>query len=116
MPRAPRTPDQAFVATLSTLSRRHPQIEGLVFWHDPSLGGTGWPDTPSQDLDPEEIPWFVEGLLPEGFAVLWRLISLPATPALPAALHLYLWEDKAPPPPDEPASRLVLETGQWPPA
>lgn len=114
MPRAPRTPAETFVATLATLARRHPQIDGLVFWHDPAQGGTGWPDTPSQDLDPEEIPFFAEGLLPEGMRLAWRLVSLAAEPAQPLALHLYVAEDDGPPPPDETAAWHVLDTGFWP--
>lgn len=106
MTRAPRTPAEAFVATLASLARRHPQIDGLVFWHD----GTGWPETPSQDLDPEEIPFFAEGLVDEGFHLHWRLAG---TAEAPGPLLLFVSEDPAaaPPAPGQPA----LAGGRWPP-
>lgn len=106
MARAPRTPEQDFTAALAAIARKHPQIDGLVWWEQ-----DGWPDAPSQDLDAEEIPFFAEGLLHEGFRIDWRLTG-PAE--RPAELHLFIWEDPGPPPPEP--SGPVLARGHWPPA
>lgn len=110
MTRAPSTPAETFVSTLATLARRHPQIDGLVWWEQ-----DGWPDAPSQDLDAEEIPFFAEGLLAEGFRLEWRL-SAPTGSAAdrPDTLHLFVWEEPAPPPPPA-APGTTLAAGRWPP-
>ncbi len=105
-PAPPPTPDETFVAPLAALARRRPEIEGLVFWAQ-----DGWDDAPTEVLDSEEIAFYAEGLLPEGFAVHWRILALPGDTA-PDHIRLYIAEDGRPAP-DLPGW-TVLSAASWP--
>ena len=64
------TPVEAFLAPLARIARKHPEIEGLVFW-----GGEGWDPAPSEALEAEEIAFYAEGLLLDGFHMDWALVA-----------------------------------------
>lgn len=103
------TPAQAFLAPLASLAAKHPAIEALVFWHGPQ----GWPADPAEELEAEEIAFYAEGLLDEGFRLHWRVLAHAAAPDRPEHIRLYLWEDEAPPPPDVGTPWQVTARGQW---
>ncbi|MFM7333536.1 MAG: hypothetical protein ACKO2N_16780 [Tabrizicola sp.] len=102
------TPIEAFLAPLAKIARKHRDIEGMVFWGD----AEGWPDSPSEALEAEEIAFYAEGLLLDGFRMDWTLVA----DATGEADHLRLcfWQDGAPPPALRPGWTAV-ETGRWVP-
>jgi hypothetical protein len=102
------TPIELFHAPLVRLARQHPEIEGLVFWGGPD----GWNPTPSEALEAEEIAFYSEGLLLDGFSMHWTLVALPETPDLPDNFRLEFWQDDTPPPPS-PAGWVTLTQGRW---
>lgn len=102
------TPAEAFLAPLAALAQKMPDIEGVVFW---SQGG--WADDPTEVLESEEIAFYAEGLIPEGFAITWRIVALPGDDT-PDHIRLYIAED-GPPPPAETADWTVLSTASWTP-
>jgi hypothetical protein len=99
------TPIEAFLAPLARLARKHPEIEGLVFWG----GAEGWSDSPSAALEAEEIAFYAEGLLIEGFHMDWALVG---DAEGPDHLRLCFWQDGPPPLAALPGWTL-LELGRW---
>jgi hypothetical protein len=104
--KADPTPIEAFLAPLARITRKHPHIEGLVFWG----GAGGWDPTPSEALEPEEITFYAEGLLIDGFHMDWSLVV--ETGEEPGHLRLCFWQDGDPPPPLASGWR-ALEQGRW---
>ena len=99
------TPVEAFLVPLTRITRKHRDIEGLVFW-----GGEGWGDSPSEALEAEEVVFYAEGLLLDGFHMDWTLVADDTGAA--DHLRLCFWQDGSPPP----ALRTgwtALETGRW---
>ncbi|MBK6466211.1 MAG: hypothetical protein IPL38_14285 [Rhodobacter sp.] len=88
------SPVQAFLEPLARLALRDPMIEALVFWES-----GGWPSAPAEALEAEEIAFYAEGLLEEGFRLDWRIHARPDAPDRADHVRLYLWEDGAAPPP-----------------
>ena len=103
------TPIQAFLAPLEKLAAKHPLIEAQVYWES-----SGWPVESAEALEAEEIAFYAEGLLEEGFHLDWRILALPATPDQPDHVQLYLWEEGAAPPPAPAADLPLLGRGLWP--
>lgn len=101
------TPVEAFLAPLARIARKHPDIEGLVFWG----GLEGWGPSPSEALEAEEIAFYAEGLLIDGFRMDWALV---ADGEAPDHLRLCFWEEGEAPPPVA-APWRVLESGRWAP-
>ena len=101
------TPVEAFLAPLAKLARKHRDIEGLVFWG----GAAGWDASPSEALEAEEITFYAEGLLIDGFQMDWALVGEGE-----AADHLRLcfWQEGGPPPPVA-APWRSMEGGRWTP-
>ena len=105
----PPTPEESFVAPLAALARRRPEIEGLVFWAQ-----DGWDEAPTEVLDSEEIAFYAEGLLDEGFRLDWRILAAADAPTRPDHVQLWLWEEGAAPPPPPAEGWVVLDRGLWP--
>ena len=98
------TPIEAFLAPLARIARKHRDIEGLVFW-----GGQSWDPSPSEALDAEEIAFYAEGLLIDGFKMHWALV---AEGDAPDHLRLCFWQEGETPPPVQLPWR-GLEQGRW---
>ncbi len=109
MSKASPTPIEAFLAPLAQLARTYPEIEGLVFW------GTaeGWSATPSEALESEEIAFYAEGLLIDGFAMHWSAMALPDSPDLPDHIRLQFWQE-GDPEPGTASGWVSLQSGLWP--
>jgi hypothetical protein len=109
MAKADPTPIEAFLAPLVRLARKLPETEGLVFWG----GAEGWDDNPSEALEAEEIAFYAEGLLLDGFRMRWWLVALAESPDLPDHLRLAFWQDKSAPPALA-EGWVALDGGHWP--
>ena len=105
---------EVFLAPLARLAARHPGIEGQVLWA--AEGEDGWQvqDDTAEMLDAEEIPFYVEGLLMEGFGLLWQAMA-EAGDTAPDHILLMVWEHSAnPPAAPEPADGwVILSSGRW---
>ena len=99
-----KTPVAAFLEPLARLARKHRDIEGLVFW-----GGDGWDPSPSEALEAEEIAFYAEGLLIDGFQMDWALV---ADEAGPDHFRLCFWQEGEPPPPVAAPWRVEAQ-GRW---
>ena len=102
-----KTPIEAFLEPLANIARKHRDIEGLVFW-----GGEVWGDSPSEALEAEEVVFYAEGLLLDGFRMDWTLVA----DATGEADHLRLcfWQD-GPPPPALLPGWTAIEHDRWTP-
>ena len=98
------TPVETFLAPLAKIARQHREIEGLVFW-----GGDGWDPSPSEALEAEEIVFYAEGLLIDGFHMDWALV---ADGDAPDHLRLCFWQEGTPPPPVA-APWRVIDEARW---
>lgn len=103
------TPAQAFLAPLTRLAQRQPEVEALVFWES-----GGWSEAPAEELEAGEIAFYAEGLLDEGFRLDWRILAAADAPARPDHVQLWLWEEGAAPPPPPAEGWVVLDRGVWP--
>lgn len=99
------TPIETFLAPLAKIAARDPDIEGHVFWATNGI----WPDEPAEALEAEEIAFYAEGLLIEGFKLIWQAIGTAEDGA--DAILLYVWQGEAAAPPDY---GPVLASGIWP--
>lgn len=103
------TPFEAFLAPLARIARKHPDIEGLVFWG----GADGWDTAPSEALEAEEIAFYAEGLLLDGFHMAWTVVASLEDPAQADHVRLHFWQDSGTPRPTLPHGQVALRTGQW---
>ena len=110
MPRAPAdlTPVQAFLAPLARHAARLADADALVFWH----GADGWPDDPTEELEAEEVAFYAEGLLEDGFRMAWALLAAPDQGDSPDHIRLWFWQDDSPPPPP-PQGWTLLDSALW---
>ena len=108
-PESAPDPVQAFLSPLGKLALQNPLIEALVFWES-----DGWPQDPTEALEAEEIAFYAEGLLAEGFHLDWRIVAAPETPGIADHIRLYLWETGAAPPPEPDADWPLLARAIWP--
>lgn len=106
--KADPTPIETFLAPLARVARKWPGVEGLVFWG----GAEGWDDSPSEALEAEEITFYAEGLLLDGFRMKWTLVALESVPDEVDHLRLEFWQDDSLPL-ALPAGWKVLDTGVW---
>lgn len=109
MAKSDPTPIEAFLAPLARHARKLPGLEGLVFWG----GAEGWDPSPSEALEAEEVAFYAEGLLLDGFRMQWTLAATAEAPALPDHLRLEFWQDDSPPP-ALPKGWVALDGGRWP--
>lgn len=106
------TPLDTFLAPLARLAEKHPAIEGAVIWTD----GDDWQvqDDSTELLDAEEIAFYAEGLLLEGFGMIWQAMADTATPKQPDHILLMFWQGPTAPPPLSPAEGwVVMAQGAW---
>ena len=105
MPKSP-SPIETFLAPLTKLALKHPEVEAEVIWAD----GTAWEPQHGTDalLEAEEIPFYAEGLLLEGFQMHYQILADSDAPKDPAHVRLFFWQ-AAPPelPVPEPGLSLI---------
>ncbi len=92
----------ATVEALATLAMNDPGLEAEVLWHR----DTGWSDASGEVLEAEEIAFYAEGLLMEGFGMAWQALATADDPE-PVLVRLMFWQGAAPALPDTPAGWVV---------
>ena len=104
------SPIEAFLAPLAKLLAKHAELEGEVIWAE----ADGWQaqDDTEGLLDAEEIPFYAEGLLIEGFHMQWQVLADSDAPKEPAQLRLFFWQDENAPPAPE-AELTLVASGTW---
>lgn len=102
---------ETFLAPLARLAAKHPDIEGAVVWAE----GDAWQpqDDTTELLDAEEIAFYAEGLLLEGFNLVWQAIAALDHPKTPDEIVLMFWQGTAPPLPAPPPDCLIMAQGTW---
>lgn len=100
-----------FLLPLAKLAAKHPDVEGAVVWGD----AEGWDiqDDATELLDAEEIAFYAEGLLQEGFGMIWQAMAETDSPKEPDHILLMFWQGSALPPPDPATGWLVMAEGRW---
>ena len=105
--KTPPSAEELFLAPLAALAAKRPEIEALVFWG----GAEGWQAEPAEALESEEIAFYAEGLIPEGFNLEWRIVA-EAAGSIPDHIQLFAWEEGEAPP--ALADWQVLQMARWP--
>lgn len=105
------TPIQSFLAPLAKLAAKHPDIEAEVIW----ANGTVWDaqDDASEMLDAEEIAFYAEGLLMEGFHLHWQVLAETTAPTEPVHVRLFFWQGQQPPTPSLEDGLTLFATAIW---
>jgi hypothetical protein len=106
-----QTPIQAFLAPLAKLAMKHPDLEAEVIWARDGLWQAQSDD--AEFLDGEEVPYYAEGLLLEGFALHYQILAEADAPKLPAHIRLFFWQADAPELPDPEAELVLCEAATW---
>ena len=107
---------QAFLAPLKRLAARHPGIEGQVLWAAEVDEGWQVQDDTADMLDAEEIPFYIEGLLVEGFGLIWQVMAEAGEGRRdPDHVLVMVWEAGTPPPPAPSLAEgwVLLDSGRW---
>ena len=114
MPATP-TPHQTFLAPLAKLPLRHPDVEGQAIWWEDGQ----WlaQDDAEAMIDGEEIAFYAEGLLDEGFGLHWQVLAEVEAPKEPLLVRLFFWQSgDAPTPAPVDDGWLVMAYGLTPAA
>ncbi len=101
---------EEFLAPLARIAAKNPELEAQVIW---AANGAWQPQDDDADLlDAEEIAFYAEGMLLEGFGMIWEVLAEDDAPAKPAFVRLYFWQGAMP----EAAApdALVVTRAAWP--
>ena len=74
---------------LMQITRRHKDIEAYVLWHKDGA----WSDANGESLETDEIVFYAEGLLMEGFCMAWDHLT---DPGLGDHIRLCFWQTGQP--------------------
>ena len=80
---------ETVLAPLARITRKHKAIEAYVYWHKDDA----WSEAAGDSLDTEEIVFYAEGLLMEGFGLAWDHL---ADTGLGDHIRLYFWQGTRP--------------------
>jgi len=100
------TPHQTFLAPLAKLALRHPLVEGQAIWWED--GEWQAQDDEEAMIDGEEIAYYAEGLLAEGFGLHWQVLAEADAPKEPVLVLLFLWQSGEAPVLPEPGADWVV--------
>ena len=111
MPKSP-TPIETFLAPLTKLALKHPEVEAEVIW----ANGQDWEPQQGTDalLEAEEIPFYAEGLLLEGFQMHYQILADTDAPKDPAHVRLFFWQTATPGLPDPEPELTLIASATWP--
>ncbi len=108
----PLSPIETFLAPLSKLALKHPEVEAEVIWAD----GQEWEPQQGSDalLEAEEIPFYAEGLLLEGFQMHYQILAEAEAPKHPAHVRLFFWQTDPPTLPTPEPELTLIASATWP--
>lgn len=106
-----QTPIQTFLAPLARLALKHPDLEAEVIWARDGLWQAQSDD--AEFLDGEEVPYYAEGLLLEGFALHYQVLAEEDAPKLPAHIRLFFWQADPPELPAPEAGLVLTGSATW---
>lgn len=106
------TAHQAFLAPLARLALKHADLEGQVITLE--VGDWQAQDDDEDMLDAEEITFYAEGLMTEGFGMCWQVLAEADDPATPLFARLFFWQGITPEIPDPDAGWVVTATATHP--
>ncbi|MFN4153779.1 MAG: hypothetical protein ACK4HF_03935 [Paracoccaceae bacterium] len=95
---------ETMLEPLARITRKHKTIEAYVLWHKDGA----WSDAAGESLDTEEIVFYAEGLLMEGFRLAWDHLS---DPGLGDHIRLCFWQGAQPALPEVPVGAARLTGG-----
>ncbi|MFN7223227.1 MAG: hypothetical protein ACK4MS_04360 [Paracoccaceae bacterium] len=96
---------EAFLDPLSRIATRHPDIEAYVLWHKDGI----WSDANGETLEAEEITFYAEGLLMEGFGMAWDHLT---SAEFGDHIRLCFWQGPAPDMPATPNGTVRVAGGK----
>lgn len=105
-----RTPTaiEIFLTPLAKLAAQHPNLEGQAIWWEE--GDWQAQDDAAEMLDSEEIAYYAEGLLAEGFGLHWQVLAESDAPDDPIVALLFLWQGTdTPTPPSAEGWHILAE-------
>lgn len=100
----PKSQTETAVATLAKIAAKNPDIEATALWFRDGV----WSDALGETLEAEEMAFYAEGLLDEGFGLDWALLNGPLGPAV----RMCFWQGSAPSAPNLPADTVVVQSGR----
>ena len=105
------TPMESFLAPLAKLAAKYPALEGEVIW----AAGSEWQaqDDDTEFLDVEEVPFYAEGLLMEGFKLYYQVLAEATAPKEPAHIRLFFWQSNPPALPEAEEGLTVIAANTW---
>ncbi|GLS85904.1 hypothetical protein GCM10010873_08780 [Cypionkella aquatica] len=105
------TPIETFLAPLSKLALKHPEVEAEVIW----AADAEWEPQQGTDalLEAEEIPFYAEGLLLEGFQMHYQILADTDAAKLPAHVRLFFWQADPPALPTPEPGLILLAGATW---
>ena len=106
------SPIQIFLAPLAKLAMKHPDLEAEVI----RAKSDSWQaqDDDAEYLDGEEVPYYAEGLLEEGFHLHYQILAETDSPKLPVHIRLFFWEATAPAFPAPESELTLIGSATWP--
>ena len=105
------SPVETYLAPLAKLALKHPDVEAEVIWDSPD----GWEPQTGHDalLEAEEIPFYAEGLLLEGFQMHYQILAETDAPKDPAHVRLFFWQTGNPTPPAPEDGLSLIAGATW---
>ena len=64
-------------------------------------------------MDAEEIPFYAEGLLMEGFAMQWQVLAETEAPKDPVHIRLFFWQTGGATPPAPEPGLCLFASATW---
>jgi hypothetical protein len=101
----------SFLTPLARFAARYPDLEGAVVWGD--AGGWEAQDDTTELLDAEEVAFYAEGLLLEGFSMIWQAMAAADSPKQPDHILLMFWQGAEPPATQPSEGWLILAHDKW---
>lgn len=106
------SPFDTCLAPLARIAAKSRALEGQVVWWEDG----GWQAQEDEEamLDAEELAFYAEGLLTEGFGLHWQVLADADAKAAPALALLFFWQGAAPAIPALEAGWTLLAEGRHP--
>lgn len=92
-----------FLTHLLKMTERMPSIEAEALWQRDGQ----WIDAVGETLEAEEIAYYAEGLMEEGFSIAWQLFGQSGRAM---ALRLLCWQGERAPMPAIPVGMVLLDS------